>query len=60
MIGEGDCGEIGGIKIGKGKPKYSKKTCPSATLSNTNPTCLDQGLKNHHLKIFSECSQITT
>jgi hypothetical protein len=23
------------------KPKYSEKTCPSATLSTTNPTCLD-------------------
>jgi hypothetical protein len=22
-----------------GKPKYSEKTCPSAALSNTNPTC---------------------
>jgi hypothetical protein len=25
------------------KPKYSKKTCPSATLSTTNPTCPDLG-----------------
>jgi hypothetical protein len=24
----------------QGKPKYSEKTCPSATLSTTNPTCL--------------------
>jgi hypothetical protein len=23
----------------QGKPKYSEKTCPSATLSTTNPTC---------------------
>jgi hypothetical protein len=38
MTGDGDCGEIGGMKIGKGKPKYSEKTCPSATLSTTNPT----------------------
>jgi hypothetical protein len=39
MIGDGDCGEIGGIKIGRGNPKYSEeKTCPSATLSTTNPT----------------------
>jgi hypothetical protein len=39
MIGESDCGEIGGMKIGKEKPKYySEKTCPSATLSTTNPT----------------------
>jgi hypothetical protein len=25
----------------QGEPKYSKKICPSATLSTTNPTCLD-------------------
>jgi hypothetical protein len=25
------------------KPKYSEKTCPSATLSNTNPTWTDPG-----------------
>jgi hypothetical protein len=25
----------------QGKPKYSKKICPSATLSNTNPTWPD-------------------
>jgi hypothetical protein len=29
----------------QGKPKYSEKTCPSATLSNTNPTRPDPGLK---------------
>jgi hypothetical protein len=38
MIGDGDCGEIDGIKIGRLKPKYSEKTCPNATLSTTNPT----------------------
>jgi hypothetical protein len=38
MIDEGDCGEIGGMKIVQGKPKYSEKTCPSATLSPTNST----------------------
>jgi hypothetical protein len=38
MIGEDDCGAIGGIKIGMGKQKYSEKTCPSTTLSTTNPT----------------------
>jgi hypothetical protein len=27
----------------QGKPKYSKKTCTSATLSTTNPTLPDQG-----------------
>jgi hypothetical protein len=31
------CGEIGGMKIVQGKPKYSEETCPSATLSTTNP-----------------------
>jgi hypothetical protein len=38
----GDCddGEVGGMKCGwQEKPKYSEKTCPCATLSNTNPTC---------------------
>jgi hypothetical protein len=39
MIGEGDYAEIGGMEIDRqGKPKYSEKTCPSATLSTTNPT----------------------
>jgi hypothetical protein len=28
----------------QGKPKYSEKTCLSATLSTTNPTWLDPGL----------------
>jgi hypothetical protein len=31
-------GEIGGIDW-QGKPKYSEKTCLSAALSTTNPTC---------------------
>jgi hypothetical protein len=39
---DGDCGEIGGMKIGRGK--YSEKTCSSAILSTTNPTWLDPGL----------------
>jgi hypothetical protein len=33
--GDYDDGEIGGI-IWQGKPKYPKKTCPSAALSTTN------------------------
>jgi hypothetical protein len=35
----GDCedGEFGGNEW-QGKPKYSEKTCPGATLSTTNPT----------------------
>jgi hypothetical protein len=48
VIGEGDCGEIYGMKIGKGKLKYLEKTCPSATLSATNPTWLDPGLNPGH------------
>jgi hypothetical protein len=28
----------------QGKPKYSEKTCPSATLATTNPTWSDPGL----------------
>jgi hypothetical protein len=35
MIDDDDYGAIGGWQ---GKPKYSEKTCPSATLSTTNPT----------------------
>jgi hypothetical protein len=39
MIGVGDCGEIGGIKIGRGnRSTQRKKICPSTTLSTTNPT----------------------
>jgi hypothetical protein len=38
MVGDGDCGEIGGMKIGREIEIYSEKTCLSATLSTTNPT----------------------
>jgi hypothetical protein len=38
MIGDGDCGEIRWNEDWQGKPKYSEKTCPGATLSTTNPT----------------------
>jgi hypothetical protein len=40
----GDCGdgEFGGMNW-QGKPKYSRKTCPDATLSTTNPTWPDPG-----------------
>jgi hypothetical protein len=44
MIGDVDCGEIGGMKIGRGNQSTRKKTCPSATLPTTNPTWLDPGL----------------
>jgi hypothetical protein len=36
--GDYDDEEFGGMKTGVGIPKYSEKTCPSATLSTTNPT----------------------
>jgi hypothetical protein len=38
----GDCedGEFGGMNW-QGKPKYSEKSCPGATLSTTNPTWPD-------------------
>jgi hypothetical protein len=32
IIGDDDCGAISGINTRQWKPKYSKKTCPSATL----------------------------
>jgi hypothetical protein len=32
----------------QGKPKYSEKTCPSATLSTTNPTRFDLGSNSDH------------
>jgi hypothetical protein len=44
MIVDGDCGEIGGIKIGKGNRSTRRKNCPSAALSTTDPTWLDSGL----------------
>jgi hypothetical protein len=34
MIGDGDCGEIGGMEIDRENPKYSEKTCPSANVVN--------------------------
>jgi hypothetical protein len=38
MIDDGGCEAIGGMKIGRGKPKYLEKTCPSTTLSTIIPT----------------------
>jgi hypothetical protein len=37
MIDEGDCGEIGGLKIGRGNRSTRRKPTP-AILSTTNPT----------------------
>jgi hypothetical protein len=38
MIDDDECGEVCGMRTGKGKLKYSERTCPNATLSTTNPT----------------------
>jgi hypothetical protein len=38
MIDDGDCGGNRWNEDWQGKPKYSEKTCPGATLSTTNPT----------------------
>jgi hypothetical protein len=35
---DGKCGAVSGMQIGKGNLSTRKKTCPSATLSTTNPT----------------------
>jgi hypothetical protein len=43
MIDEGDCGAVGGVKIGRGN-----RICPSATLSTTNPTWPDPGSNPGH------------
>jgi hypothetical protein len=41
--GDYDDWEFGGMKVDRGKPKYSEKTCHSATLSTKNPTWPDPG-----------------
>jgi hypothetical protein len=43
MIDVGDCGAIGGMKIGRGNRSTGRKPAPSATLSTTNPTWPDPG-----------------
>jgi hypothetical protein len=37
-IDDGECGADFRDENWQGKPKYSEKTCPSATLCTTNPT----------------------
>jgi hypothetical protein len=46
MIGDGDCGEIGGTKIGRGNRSTRKKTCPSATLSITKTHMTRHGFEH--------------
>jgi hypothetical protein len=40
MIGDGDCGEIGGMKIGRGTEVLGQNL-PQHHFATTNPTCLD-------------------
>jgi hypothetical protein len=44
IIGEGDCGEIGGIKIGRGNRSTRRKPTPAPLCPSQNPTWLDPGL----------------
>jgi hypothetical protein len=44
----GDDREFGGMKIGRGNLSTRRKTCPSATLSTTNPTWPDPGSNPGH------------
>jgi hypothetical protein len=46
-LGDYDDGEFWWNEDRQGKPKYSEKTCPSATLSTTNPTWPDPGSNPH-------------
>jgi hypothetical protein len=48
MIDVEDCEAIGGLNEWQGKPKYSKKTCPSAALSTKDRTWLDPGSNLSH------------
>jgi hypothetical protein len=48
-------GAIGGKKKWQGKPKYSEKTCPSATLSPTKSHMTDQVSKPElHSQVTNE------
>jgi hypothetical protein len=44
MIGDDDCGEIGGMKIGMGNRSTRRKPALVPLLSTINPTWLDPGL----------------
>jgi hypothetical protein len=47
-LGDYDDGEIGGMMIGMGKPKYSEKTCPNVALFTTKPTCCPDANPGRH------------
>jgi hypothetical protein len=36
MIDADGCGAVGGMNDWQGKPKYSKRTCPNASLATTD------------------------
>jgi hypothetical protein len=38
-----ECGEVGGMRTGRGKQRYSDKTSPNTTSSAINPTRVDLG-----------------
>jgi hypothetical protein len=44
MIGDGDCGEIGGMKIGRGNRSTRRKPAPAPLHPPQIPTLLDPGL----------------
>jgi hypothetical protein len=48
MIDEGDCGAIGGMKIGRGNCSTRRKPAPGTTLSTTNPAWPDPGSNPAH------------
>jgi hypothetical protein len=52
-----ECVAIGGMRIGWEEPKYSEKTCPSATTSTTDPTWPDRSSNPdcHGGKLATNC-----
>jgi hypothetical protein len=58
MTGDGDCGEIGGTKIGRGNRRTREKTCPIVTLSTTNPTWLYPGTYATYKPLFITLSTL--
>jgi hypothetical protein len=48
MIGDGDCGEIGGMKIGRGNRSTRRKPAPAPLCPPQIPHDLDPGLNTGH------------
>jgi hypothetical protein len=53
MIGEGDCGEIGGMKIGKGNRSTRRKPAPA-------PLCPPQIPRHLYFQLFTTSEIIET